>query len=160
MKCPKCEDNETKVLESRLCHEGLSVRRRRQCLACNYRFTTYEKEEVLAFQIRKKDNRYEDFSAEKLVKAISMACTKRLIPIEKIETLVADIEAKLKAEGDRTVTTQHIGDIVMDKLRGIDHVAYVRFASIYKDFKDPQEFISELNMLRKNGSKGDSELEA
>ena len=158
MKCPKCADNETKVLESRLCHEGLSVRRRRQCLACNYRFTTYEKEEVLNFQIRKKDNRYEDFSAEKLVKAISMACTKRLIPIERIETIVADIEAKLKAEGDRTVTSQHIGDIVMGRLQEIDHVAYVRFASIYKDFKDPEEFISELNMLRKSAPRADDEL--
>jgi transcriptional repressor NrdR len=136
------------VLESRLCHEGLSVRRRRQCLACNYRFTTYEREEAVIFQIRKKDHRFEEFCRDKLIKSISMACTKRPVPIEKIEILVADIEAQLKTEGDRSVTSQHVGDIVMEKLKLIDHVAYVRFASIYKDFKDPQEFIAELDNLK------------
>lgn len=148
VKCPKCENSETKVLESRVSHEGRSVRRRRSCLNCNHRFTTYEKEEELNFQVKKKDNRFEDFSREKLTRSMSTACIKREIPIDKIETIVAEVELHLRAEGERTVPSKKIGDIVMEKLRLIDHVAYVRFASIYKDFKDAQEFAEELKVLK------------
>lgn len=147
MKCPRCEHNDTKVLESRVSHEGYSVRRRRSCQACQYRFTTYEKEEELTFQIRKKDNRFEEFSRSKLIKAISTACRKRQIRIDEIETLVTTIEFKLKESGDRIISSSKVGDIVMEKLRDTDHVAYVRFASIYKDFKDPEEFMRELRTL-------------
>lgn len=147
MKCPRCGHNDTKVLESRLSHEGHSVRRRRNCLDCRYRFTTYEKEEELTFQVRKKDNRFEEFSRSKVIKAISTACRKRQIPLDQIEALVGAIEFKLREEGDRVVTSSKIGDLVMDKLRLMDHVAYVRFASIYKDFKDPEQFMRELKSL-------------
>ena len=150
MRCPKCDHSDTKVLESRLSHEARCVRRRRTCNSCNYRFTTYEKVEELTFQVRKKDNRFEEFSRSKLIRAISTACRKRPIPIDQIETLVAKLETQLRAEGERVVPSQKIGDLVMRILRETDHVAYVRFASIYKDFKDPEEFIKELEGLRRN----------
>ena len=147
MKCPRCGHTETKVLESRLSHEGYSVRRRRNCLGCHYRFTTYEKEEELAVQVRKKDNRFEEFSRGKLIKAISTACRKRQIPIDQIESMVASIENKIRERGERLVPSSQVGDLVMDHLRCTDHVAYVRFASIYKDFKDPEQFLKELETL-------------
>jgi transcriptional repressor NrdR len=146
--CPRCGNSDTKVLESRLSHEGHSIRRRRSCQNCYHRFTTYEKEEELSLQIRKKDNRFEEFNREKLTKAIATACRKRPIPIEQIETMVADIEMRLRAEGEQVVPSKAIGDLVMEALSKADHVAYVRFASIYKDFKDPAEFAKELESLR------------
>lgn len=148
MKCPRCAHSDTKVLESRLSHEGHSVRRRRTCLGCHYRFTTYEKEEELTFQVRKKDNRFEEFSRSKLVRAISTACRKRQIPLDQIEALVGSIEFKLREEGERIIASSKIGDLVMQKLRDTDHVAYVRFASIYKDFKDSEQFLKELQNLK------------
>ncbi len=148
MKCPRCSYSDTKVRESRLSNEGHSVRRRRVCLECHYRFTTYEEEEVFSFQVRKKDNRFEEFSRSKLIKAIVTACRKRQIPIDRIEAVVSAIEFKLREDGDRVVASSRVGDLVMQKLREIDHVAYVRFASIYKDFKDPEEFLKELKALQ------------
>jgi len=148
VKCPKCGWEDTKVLESRLSHEGRSVRRRRSCLKCNHRFTTYEKEEELAIQVRKKDNRFEEFSRNKLITAISTACRKRPISIDQIESMVDTIEDRIRAEGEQIVASQTIGDMVMKVLRETDQVAYVRFASIYKDFKDPEEFVKELQGLR------------
>ena len=153
MKCPKCDSEDTRVLESRVSHEGRSVRRRRLCTSCNHRFTTFEKEEELTFQIKKKDNRFEEFSREKITKSISTACLKRQIPIDQIETLIAGIETQLRSDGERVVQSKKIGDLVMEKLKHTDHVAYVRFASIYKDFKDPEEFVAELKKL-KNESEG------
>ena len=117
-------------------------------MSCTHRYTTYEKEEELSLQIRKKDDRFEEFNRDKLTKAISMACRKRPIPIEQIETLVADLEMKLRSDGERVVPSKRLGDMVMEMLSKIDHVAYVRFASIYKDFKDPEEFTRELVALR------------
>ena len=148
MKCPKCESDDTRVLESRVSHEGRSVRRRRLCSGCAHRFTTFEKEEELTFQVKKKDNRFEEFSRVKLTRSIATACAKRKIPIDQIETLVAGIESDLRTHGERIVLSHHIGDMVMERLKSTDHVAYVRFASIYKDFKDPEEFIEELKELR------------
>lgn len=147
MKCPRCAHSDTKVLESRLSQEGYSVRRRRNCLGCHYRFTTYEKEEELTFQVRKKDGRFEEFTRGKIISAITTACRKRLIPIDQIESLVSSVEFKLREEGDRVVSSSRIGDLVMESLKQTDHVAYVRFASIYKDFKDPEEFMRELQTL-------------
>lgn len=147
MKCPRCSHSDTKVLESRLSQEGQSVRRRRSCQSCHYRFTTYEKEEEITFQVRKKDNRFEEFARGKLIKAIATACRKRQIPIDQIEAIVASVEFRLREEGDKVVSSNKIGDLVMERLKETDHVAYVRFASIYKDFKDPREFIKELETL-------------
>lgn len=147
MKCSKCLTGETKVLESRIGHEGKSVRRRRACQNCEHRFTTYEKEEELDIQVLKKDGQFEAFSREKVFASISTACRKRAVPIETIEILVAQIEAKIRVDGERQVSSQKIGDTIMVELRKIDKVAYVRFASIYKDFKDPVEFMKELETL-------------
>lgn len=157
MKCPRCDNRESRVLESRTSHEGHSVRRRRSCLRCSHRFTTYEKEEELTFQIRKKDNRFEDFSRAKLIRAISTACRKRPIPIDQIENIVISIEFRIRSEGERVVPSSKVGDMVMERLRETDHVAYVRFASIYKDFQDKEEFIMELQDLEKEKS-GDNHV--
>ncbi|SMF69745.1 transcriptional regulator NrdR [Pseudobacteriovorax antillogorgiicola] len=148
MKCPKCDQRDTKVLESRISNEGRSVRRRRVCTKCHHRFTTYEKQEELTLQVKKRDGTFDVFNREKIISALSMACRKRNISIDQIESMVAGIEAHLRGNGERTVTSQKIGDLVMKKLRQTDHVAYVRFASIYKDFKDPEEFLRELKDLK------------
>lgn len=148
MYCPKCGNEESKVLESRVSHEGHAIRRRRSCLSCNYRFTTYEKEEESVLQVKKKNDRFEDFDREKVFKSIQTACRKRPFTNEQIETMVVEIEAKLRAEGERVVPSQHVGDMVMEKLREVDQVAYVRFASIYKDFKDTDQFMNELQLLK------------
>ena len=148
MRCPKCGEGDTKVLESRISNDGRSVRRRRACNSCQHRFTTYEKEEELTLQVKKRDGTYDVFNREKIISALSMACRKRNISMEQIESIVASIEAQLRGAGDRTVKSKKIGDLVMKRLRQTDHVAYVRFASIYKDFKDPEEFLKELKELK------------
>jgi transcriptional repressor NrdR len=147
MYCPTCGFLDTKVLESRLTDEGRTMRRRRVCLSCNYRFTTYEKEEEVILQVQKKDGRFEEFSREKLIRAIATACRKRGIPIIQVESLVQGIEQAFKTGGERIVHSKKIGDLVMQKLKELDHVAYVRFASIYKEFKSAEEFVAELQNL-------------
>lgn len=148
MKCPKCGEGDTKVIESRLSNDGRSVRRRRACTKCQHRYTTYEKEELLTLQVKKRDGSFDVFNREKLISALSMACRKRKISIEQIETIVSNIEASLRSSGERSISSKRIGDEVMARLRETDHVAYVRFASIYKDFKDPEEFLRELRNLQ------------
>ncbi len=148
MKCLKCGNSDTKVLESRLSQDGRSIRRRRVCTKCHHRFTTYEKEEEITLQVLKRDGSYDIFDREKIISALSMACRKRQISMAEIETIVSGIEAQLRSEGDRVIPSQKIGDMVMRRLRQLDHVAYVRFASIYKDFKDPEQFVRELNELK------------
>ena len=147
MFCPKCTFEDTKVLESRLSNEGRAVRRRRSCIKCNYRFTTYEKEEDISLQVQKRDGHFEAFNRNKLVQAIQAACIKRPISLGDIESVVAKIERQLQDSGERTLTSRQIGDLAMEHLKSLDHVAYVRFASIYKDFKDPEEFRTELESL-------------
>jgi transcriptional repressor NrdR len=149
VKCAKCGEGDTKVLESRLSQDGYSVRRRRVCHSCHHRFTTYEKEEELTFQVKKRDGSFDVFEREKLISALSMACRKRQISMDQIELMVSGIEAELRSSGSRIIPSQKIGDLVMTKLRSTDHVAYVRFASIYKDFKDPEEFVRALSELKK-----------
>lgn len=153
MKCPRCDNMDTKVLESRTGVDGRSIRRRRACLKCHHRFTTYEKEEELMLQVKKKDGTFDEFSHEKIVRAITMACRKRQISMDQIESMVNAIEVQLRSEGERVIPSSLIGDLVMKKLRQTDHVAYVRFASIYKDFKDPEEFVRELKGLKNNREK-------
>ena len=148
MKCPKCDEGDTKVIESRLSNDGRSVRRRRACTNCPHRYTTYEKEEELTLQVKKRDGTFDVFNREKVISALSMACRKRNVAIDQIEAIVAQIETSLRASGERSITSQRIGDEVMMRLRETDHVAYVRFASIYKDFKDPEEFLRELKDLQ------------
>ncbi len=148
MRCPSCLNSDTKVLESRVSHEGRSVRRRRTCPACTHRFTTYEKEEDLIIQVQKKDGTLDEFNRDKINRALTMACRKRQVTIDQIETLITGLEAELRSEGIRIVSSQQIGDFLMQRLRQMDHVAYVRFASIYRDFKDPEEFVQELRRLQ------------
>ena len=147
MKCPKCAHEDTKVLESRISQEGRSVRRRRNCSACKFRFTTYEKVEDLQMQVHKKDGSFEPFCRDKVAKAIQAACIKRPVSIGDIETVVAQIEKKLMDQSERVIPSREVGDMTMDCLKRIDQVAYVRFASIYKDFKDTEEFRAELEGL-------------
>lgn len=130
-------------------NEGRCIRRRRSCMSCNYRFTTYEKEEDLQMQVEKKDHTFEGFEREKIVKAIQAACIKRPVSLGDIEAIVARIERRLHEEGDRVISSRKIGDMTMDHLKSLDHVAYVRFASIYKNFKDPEEFRAELEDLKR-----------
>ncbi len=147
MKCPQCAFEDTKVLESRLSHEGRSVRRRRSCIQCNHRFTTYEKEEDFSFQIVKKDGRIEPYLRPKATTSLQIACSKRPISMEQIEEMLDRIERAIQELGERTVSSQKLGDMIMEKLHDKDKVAYVRFASVYKDFKDPDEFLAELKGL-------------
>jgi transcriptional repressor NrdR len=135
------------VLESRLSHEGRSVRRRRSCVQCNYRFTTYEKEEEFSFQILKKDGRAEPYQRLKALKSLQIACSKRPITLDQIEEMLDRLERAIQELGERTVSSQMLGDMIMQKLHSLDKVAYVRFASVYKDFKDPDEFLVELKGL-------------
>jgi len=148
VKCPICSFEDTKVLESRLSHEGRAIRRRRSCLKCGHRFTTYEKLEDLVLQVKKKDERFEPYQRDKVLRSIQTACQKRPINIDEIESILAEIERKLQEDGERTISSHRIGDLIMEHLRRLDHVAYVRFASVYKDFKDADEFVAELTNLR------------
>ena len=150
MRCTECQSSETKVLESRLIQEGASVRRRRECLKCDYRFTTYEREDRFQIRVEKNDGRFEDFRSEKLLKSVSIACQKRPVKPDQIEDLVHDIERELYSKGKKSIKSKTLGDMLISRMRDLDHVAYVRFASVYKDFKTPDEFISELRALRDN----------
>jgi len=147
MKCPQCAHEDTKVLESRLSLEGRSVRRRRSCPQCAYRFTTYEKEEEFVFHVQKKDGRIEPYQRAKLNRSIEVACQKRPITPDDIDSLIMKIERRLQDEGTRTVSSQALGSLVLAHLNDLDKVAYVRFASVYKEFKDPQEFVNELQSM-------------
>ena len=159
MKCPKCFYEDTKVLESRLNQDGRSIRRRRSCLKCNYRFTTYEKEEEFIFQVKKKEGHIEPYLREKAFKSIQTACQKRPVTIEDIDALLLNIERKLQDEGDRTIPTTRIGDLILESLHSLDKVAYVRFASVYKDFKDTDEFMAALTILKTKTAHLQNEIE-
>lgn len=152
MHCPICNFDDTKVLESRLSDGGRSVRRRRACVACNYRFTTYEKEEIFAFSVVKKDGRIEPYIREKAFRSIQAACQKRPITYEQIDALLVKLEKTVQEAGERTVPSQRLGDLIMSSLHDLDQVAYVRFASVYRDFQDPNEFINEIRRLTHQNS--------
>jgi transcriptional repressor NrdR len=147
--CPICNFEDTKVLESRLSDGGKSVRRRRSCVSCNHRFTTYEKEEIFAFSIVKKDGRIEPYIREKTFRSLQTACQKRPITYEQIESILVRLERTIQEAGERNVPSKRIGDLIMASLHKLDKVAYVRFASVYKDFQEPSEFLNEINFLDK-----------
>jgi len=144
MKCPFCNHNEDRVIDSRETSEGTAIRRRRECSACNKRFTTYEYVEKTPLMVIKKDNRREPFIREKILSGIRSACQKRPISTEKIEKVVSEIEAEIQKKFDQEVESRFIGELVMEKLARIDDVAYVRFASVYRQFKDINQFMREL----------------
>ena len=147
MKCPYCSYEESKVIDSRPVEEGNSIRRRRECLKCGERFTTYEKIEHISLVVVKKDGTREQFDREKLLGGLLRACQKRPVSIEQLEILVDDVETILSNSLEREVTSHHIGELVMAKLKDIDEVSYVRFASVYRQFKDINTFMEELKTL-------------
>lgn len=147
MKCPFCGYDESKVIDSRPTDEGERIRRRRECLKCAKRFTTYEMIESLPIIIIKKDGSRETFDRQKLLTGMLRACEKRPVSIEMLDHAISDIETVIQNSLDREVSSDKIGELVMDKLKGIDEVAYVRFASVYRQFKDINTFMNELNKL-------------
>ncbi len=155
MKCPYCGNIEDKVVDSRLSTESTSVRRRRECFKCGRRFTTYERIEELPLMVIKKDGRREAFDRKKIFSGILKACEKRPISMEKLENLVDDIERLIQRKFEKEVKASDIGELVVKELHSLDEVAYVRFASVYRQFRDINEFMRELKELldRENGQK-------
>lgn len=147
MKCPFCGFEESKVIDSRPTDEGQRIRRRRECLKCGKRFTTYEIIESLPIIVIKKDKSRETFNRDKLMTGLLRACEKRPVSIDTLDTLIDEIETTLQNSLDREVSSEKIGELVMEKLKNIDEVAYVRFASVYRQFKDINTFMSELEKL-------------
>ena len=152
MKCPFCLHEDDKVIDSRSSNEGKSVRRRRECLKCKKRFTTYEYVEEVPLMVIKKDGRREGFDRNKIISGILKACEKRPVSVEKVEALVDRVEKELQKSFDKEVKAQVVGELVMDYLHKLDEVAYVRFASVYRQFKDINQFMKELkDLLSKRG---------
>ncbi|MBA4496456.1 transcriptional regulator NrdR [Paenactinomyces guangxiensis] len=147
MKCPFCGNNGSRVLDSRPVHEGRAIRRRRECEQCEQRFTTFETVEEQPLIVIKKEGSREEFSREKLLRGLIRACEKRPVPLERLESVVAEIERTLRQAGSAEVPSKEIGEMVMERLVDIDEVAYVRFASVYRQFKDINVFVSELEDL-------------
>lgn len=147
MRCPYCSFTESKVIDSRPTDEYASIRRRRECMKCGKRFTTYEKLESIALVVIKKDDSRQPFNRDKVLKGIMTACEKRPISLAQMERLADDIETELSQSMEREIKSTKIGEIVMEKLRAIDEVAYVRFASVYKQFDDINTFMDELKGL-------------
>lgn len=147
MKCPACGEIDNKVVNSRMSREGDMIRRRRECLQCSDRFTTYERIEFTLPMVVKKDGRREQFQREKIMDGVQKACQKRPVSMETQEDLVSNIVKKFQAAGEREVSYREIGETVMAELVNLDDVAYVRFASVYRSFKDVSEFMNELQEL-------------
>jgi len=149
MKCPTCQNNNSRVLDSRPVDEGKSIRRRRECEACSYRFTTFEKVEEIPLIVVKKEGTREEFNREKLLRGLIKACEKRPVALKQLEDIVSEVEKELRSNGVSEVKSELIGEMVMDRLANVDEVAYVRFASVYRQFKDINVFIDELKELIK-----------
>jgi len=147
MKCPFCAHQEDKVIDSRESKEGDAIRRRRQCLGCERRFTTYEKIDEIPYMVIKKDGRREKFERQKILNGLLKACEKRPISITKLAAIVDKVEAKLADNAERELSTTDVGEILMEELKVLDKIAYVRFASVYRDFQDEQAFLQELQVL-------------
>jgi len=148
MNCPFCGYTESKVIDSRPTDDGGSIRRRRECLSCKERFTTYETIEHMPITVVKKDNTRQPFDRTKLLNGLVRACVKRPIPIPTLEQMVDDIEQIIINSSKREVSAQYIGELAMEKLKKLDEVAYVRFASVYREFKDADSFVELLHKLR------------
>lgn len=149
MRCPKCTSIEDKVIDSRISKEGSAIRRRRECLECGHRYSTTENLVRDGIVVIKRDNRREEFDREKLVRAVRAACHKRPVDLEQITMLVEDVIDALEAQFESEIPTRAIGEGVMQRLRHVDQVAYVRFASVYKEFRDVAEFVDEVSSLAK-----------
>ncbi len=147
MKCPYCGSLDSKVVDSRHSEDGLSIRRRRECLNCQKRFTTYENVESLPIIVVKKDNSRQSFDRNKILNGMVRACEKRPVPLADLEAAATEIEQILQNSLEREVSTERIGELVMERLKPLDEVAYVRFASVYRQFKDINSFMRELNKI-------------
>ena len=147
MNCPFCGHLNDKVIDSRESKEGNAIRRRRQCLACDRRFTTYERIDEVPYMVIKKDGRREKFDRQKVLAGLLKACEKRPVSMGRLSELVDRVEAKVTDSADREISTIDIGEMLMETLRGLDKIAYVRFASVYRDFQDEEAFFNELKTL-------------
>jgi len=148
MKCPFCNHNETKVLETRETEEDIT-RRRRECLKCEKRFTTYEQVELINIILVKKDGQREIFDRQKLIRSMQVACQKRPINQEKVDDIASKIESKIRNSMEKEITTKQVGELVMKYLKKIDQIAYIRFASVYRQFEDLESFKKEVELLNK-----------
>jgi transcriptional repressor NrdR len=151
MKCPRCNHQEDRVIDSRISKEGISVRRRRECINCLYRFTTLEEIVPAEIYVVKRDQRREEFSPAKIRNGLKNACWKRPISEDQITEIVERIQHQIEEFVEKEIACNHIGNLVMDSLRDLDEVAYVRFASVYRQFKDIDQFINEIQLLKKSG---------
>lgn len=154
MRCPACQYNGTRVVDSRPVDDNKEIRRRRECESCNFRFTTFEKIEETPLIVVKKEGSREEFSREKVLRGLIRACEKRPVPLEQLEEIVFDIEKELRRIGNAEVRSEDVGEMVMDHLSKVDEVAYVRFASVYRQFKDITVFIEELKEIMTRQSNG------
>ncbi len=150
MRCPFCQIDDDRVLDSRSSEEGYTIRRRRECIQCKRRYTTYERLEELAIKVVKKDGIREPFSRDKIRRGLARACWKRPLSDAQIATVVAEIESDVYANFESEIETQQLGEMVMEHLGQLDQVAYVRFASVYREFKDVHDFVDELEPILKN----------
>lgn len=149
MRCPFCKVDNDRVVDSRSSAEGAVVRRRRECLACGKRFTTYERVEEAPLRVVKKDGTRVPFDREKILAGVRKACEKRPVAADDMEKLVSGVEDEINKNYEREVPTRAIGEMVMERLKSLDSVAYVRFASVYREFKDPQEFVAAIQGVKK-----------
>jgi len=147
MTCPFCGFKEDRVIDSRESKEGDVIRRRRQCLGCERRFTTYERSDEIPYMVVKKDGRREKFDRQKVLSGLLKACEKRPVPMAKLAEVVDTVESHLADVADREISTTDIGEMLMERLRQLDKIAYVRFASVYRDFQDVEAFLNELKNL-------------
>ena len=147
MTCPFCAHRHDRVIDSRESKEGDVIRRRRECLKCERRFTTYERSDEIPYMVVKRDGRREKFDRQKLLEGLLKACEKRPVPMAKLAELVDEVESKLSDTGEREMSTTAIGEMLMEGLRSLDKIAYVRFASVYRDFQDIEAFLAELKDL-------------
>ena len=147
MTCPFCGHKEDKVIDSRESKEGDVIRRRRQCLGCERRFTTYERSDEVPYMVIKKDGRREKFDRQKVLGGLLKACEKRPVPMSRLAEIVDEVEAKLADSPEREMSTTEVGEMLMERLRSLDKIAYVRFASVYRDFQDVEAFLNELKNL-------------
>ncbi|MBN6887956.1 transcriptional repressor NrdR [Cytobacillus horneckiae] len=156
MKCPSCQNNNTRVLDSRPVDESKSIRRRRECEKCAYRFTTFEKVEEIPLIVVKKEGTREEFSREKILRGLIKACEKRPVALKELEEITSEVEKELRSNGVSEIKSDEVGEMVMDRLVKVDDVAYVRFASVYRQFKDINVFIEELKeLIKKEQTKGE-----
>jgi transcriptional repressor NrdR len=152
MTCPFCGHKQDRVIDSRESKEGDTIRRRRECLKCNRRFTTYERSDEIPYMVVKRDGRREKFDRQKILEGLLKACEKRPVPMAKLAEVVDDVESKLADNNERELSTTAIGEFLMNRLRTLDKIAYVRFASVYRDFQDVEAFLVELkDLLQRRG---------